>query len=190
MMKMSKIVNSKYSAWCTLYNAWPQNKHRYRTSQVKMYGLFLLHLEIIGDFLCSWVRSPPWFVLVHLFLPITGTSSKFLRFPIQLRNQGLGITVRVGNLLFCSFVLALLLKIATVSESLLSLNTKERPWVIRSHCSLQKRLALIQEKIAFLLFRLKKTSDSLKKPKSKFSTLIAVYSRLKCDWFDRYTTNF
>ena len=108
MMKMSKIVNSKYSAWCTLYNAWPQNKHRYRTSQVKMYGLFLLHLEIIGDFLCSWVRSPPWFVLVHLFLPITGTSSKFLRFPLQLRNQGLGITVQSG-LGICSFAHSFLL---------------------------------------------------------------------------------
>ena len=57
-------------------------------------------------------------------------------------------------------------KRATVSNSIPSLFTKE----------LREQFTLFQERIAILLFRSQKTSDSLEKPKSEFPTLISSNS--------------
>ena len=63
------------------------------------------------------------------------------------------------------------------SDSILLLFTKERPWAIRSHRSLQfkkdwNRTSLFEKEWNTIsTFRSQKTSDSLEKPKSEFSTL-------------------
>ena len=74
------------------------------------------------------------------------------------------------------FALVALFKRVTVSEPLSPLFSKEWPWAIHSGRSWQKSygsdsLALLHKRIALAYFGSQKTSESLKKPMSKFPTL-------------------